>query len=133
MNDLPASTRPVHEGLFQSDPPGLLGTRCDDCSQHAFPRATTCPYCGSERVTDVALSASGTLRGWTTVTTAPPGYGGDVPYGFGIVELPEGLRVITRLATPDQRFTYGLPVRLQIVALHDAEDGTTIETWEFAP
>ncbi len=32
---------------------------------------------------------------------APPGYAGAVPYGFGVVELPEGLRVITRLADPD--------------------------------
>ena len=28
---------------------------------------------------------------------APPGYTGEVPFGFGVVELPEGLRVITRL------------------------------------
>jgi uncharacterized OB-fold protein len=127
------SARPVHAGLFQSDPPALLGTRCDDCGRHAFPRTSTCPYCGSQRVTDVTLSASGTLLGWTTVTAAPPGYHGEVPFGFGIVELPEGLRVITRLATPDDTFSPGLPVHLRIVPLHVADDQAQIETWEFAP
>lgn len=127
------SARPVQEGLFRSDPPALLGTRCDSCRQHTFPRATGCPYCGSERVTDVALSDSGTLWGWTTVTAAPPGYHGAVPFGFGIVELPEGVRVITRLAVPDDRYTEGLAMHLRIVPLHTADDGTPVETWEFAP
>ena len=123
----------MHDGLFQSDPPALLGTRCDACSNHTFPRAVSCPYCGSERVADVALSTSGTLWGWTTVTTAPPGYQGDVPFGFGIVELPEGLRVITRLAVPDDRYTEGLPMHLRIIPLHVDGDGTSVETWEFTP
>lgn len=127
------SVEPVQAGLFQSDPPALLGTRCDECGHHAFPRASTCPYCGSERVGDVTLSGTGTLWGWTTVTTAPPGYHGDVPFGFGIVELPEGLRVITRLAHPVDGYTHGLAMHLRIVPLHTADDGTRIETWEFAP
>jgi uncharacterized OB-fold protein len=124
---------PVRAGLFQSDPPALLGIRCDGCSRHAFPRVTTCPYCGSERVTDVTLSDTGTLWGWTTVTSAPPGYRGSVPFGFGIVELPEGLHVITRLATPVDGYTQGRPMHLRIVPLHTDDDGTEIETWEFAP
>ena len=127
------SASPVHAGLFQSDPPALLGIRCEACDQHAFPRVTTCPYCGSERVTDVPLSATGTLWGWTTISAAPTGYHGAVHFGFGIVELPEGLRVITRLATPVDEYTHGLPMHLRIVALHTADDGTQVETWEFAP
>lgn len=133
MSPGPVETRAVYDGLYQSDPPALLGSRCDDCTRHAFPRSSTCPYCGSERVTEVTLSSQGTLWGWTTVTAAPPGYHGDVPFGFGIVELPEGLRVITRLAAPNDDYAYGLPMHLQIVPLHVAEDGTQIETWEFAP
>jgi uncharacterized OB-fold protein len=125
--------RPVQAGLFQTDPPALLGTRCDDCGRHAFPRTSTCPYCGTANVTDVLLAATGTLWGWTAVTTAPPGYRGDVPFGFGIVELPEGLRVITRLAAPVDGYTFGLPMALRIVPLHTDEDGTVVQTWEFAP
>ena len=70
---------------------------------------------------------------WTTVTAAPPGYQGEVPFGFGIVELPEGVRVITRLAVPDDAYTDGLPMHLRIVPLHADDDGDAVETWEFAP
>jgi uncharacterized protein len=128
-----ASVRPVHGGLFQTDPPALLGTRCEDDGQYAFPRTSTCPYCGSENVSDVTLSASGTLWGWTTVLTAPPGYQGAVPFGFGVVELPEGVRIITRLAAPTDDYEYGLPMHLRIAALHVDDDGAEVQTWEFAP
>ena len=81
---------------------------------------------------DVALSATGTLWGWTAVTAAPPGYRGEVPYGFGVVELPEGLRVITRLTEPDpDALQFGQEVRLAIVPLHDDDDGHTVVTWAF--
>jgi uncharacterized OB-fold protein len=128
-----ASSRPVQPGLFQLDPPALLGSRCDDCGRHAFPRASSCPYCGSARVADVLLSAGGTLWGWTTVTAAPPGYRGEVPFGFGIVELPEGVRVITRLTAPVDAYAFGMPVRLRIVPLHTDDESATVETWEFGP
>ncbi len=127
------SVRPVQPGLFQSDPAALLGTRCDTCGDHAFPRTAICPYCGSTEVTDVTLSGTGTLWLWTTVTAAPPGYQGEVPFGFGIVELTGGVRVITRLALPDDSYSEGLPMHLRIVALHATDGGDTVETWEFAP
>jgi uncharacterized OB-fold protein len=127
------SARPVHEGLFVADPPALLGTRCEACGRHTFPRATTCPYCGAGAVTDVTLSGSGVLWGWTTVTAPPPGYLGEVPFGFGIVELPEGVRVIARLAVPDDRYRQGLPMTMRVVPLHVTDDGVQVETWEFAP
>jgi uncharacterized OB-fold protein len=125
--------RPVHEGLFRTDPPALLGTRCGACGRSTFPRAMVCPYCGAEDTADVELSASGTLWLWTTVTNPPPGYTGKVPFGFGIVELPEGVRVITRLAVPDERYREGLPVQLRVVPLHTTDDGDEVETWEFGP
>jgi uncharacterized OB-fold protein len=127
------AARPVHDGLFTTEPPALLGTRCDSCSRHTFPRASTCPYCGSESVRDVTLSSEGALWGWTTVTAPPPGYRGEVPFGFGIVELPEGVRVVTRLALPDDSYEPGLPVSLRIVPLHTDDDGAEVVTWEFGP
>ncbi len=125
--------RPVNDGMYQVDPPGLLGTRCDDCLHPSFPRTTTCPYCGSVSVTDIVLSAEGALWAWTEVTAPPPGYQGDVPYGFGVVQLPEGLRVITRLGGDQDDFAVGLPMTMHVVPLHTEDDGTVVETWEFAP
>lgn len=126
-----AASVPVHEGLFTLDPPRLLGARCGACGHHHFPRLAQCPYCGSPDVTAVELSDHGTLWGWTEVTAPPPGYRGEVPFGFGVVELPEGLRVITRLAAPVADYSFGQPMHLRLATLHD-EDGTPVVTWEFA-
>lgn len=124
---------PVHDGLFTMDPPRLVGGRCEDCGRHQFPRLTTCPYCSGDRIVEALLSERGTLWGWTAVTAAPPGYRGDVPFGFGVVELPEGLRVITRLSLPDDEFTFGMPMQLQLATLHTNDEGEDVVTYEFAP
>jgi uncharacterized OB-fold protein len=124
--------RPVHEGLFTDD--HLLGGRCTACSRYHFPAAAICPYCGATEVTRVALSDTGTLWGWTAVTAPPPAYQGDVPFGFGVVELPEGLRVISRIEQADPtRLSFGMPVRFATAPLHTDEDGTTVVTYTFVP
>jgi len=126
------ATAPVHEGLFADD--HLIGGRCGTCAHHHFPAAPTCPYCRSTDVVEVVLSDTGTLWAWTAVTAPPPGYRGEVPFGFGVVELPEGIRVVTRLTEPDPaRLSFGMPVRLAIVPLHTADDGTTVVTYAFGP
>ena len=119
---------PVAEGLFSDD--GLLGGACRACGRRHFPAATTCPWCGSDEISHVTLSREGTLWAWTSVTAAPPGYDGDVPYGFGVVELPaDGLRVITRLTEPEpSRLREGMPMQFAVVPL----SGTTT-TWAFGP
>jgi uncharacterized protein len=124
--------RPVHEGLFTDE--HLIGGRCGACSRHHFPAAAICPFCGSDDVQGVELSEAGTLWGWTAVTAAPPGYGGEVPFGFGVVELPEGIRVVSRVEEPDPaRLSFGTPVRFATTPLHTDDDGTTVVTYTFVP
>ena len=68
------------------------------------------------------------------MTAAPPGYGGDVPFGFGVVELPEGLRVITRVEQADPaRLSFGMPMRFALAPLHTDDDGAQVVTYTFAP
>jgi uncharacterized OB-fold protein len=123
-------TVPVRDGLLaDGEPPRLLGSRCRTCGGHHFPRHQTCAYCSSEDVEAVELSPTGTLWTWTAVTAPPPGYQGDVPYGFGVVELPEGLRIVTRLTEPDvARLRAGQAMHLVVAPLHD-----DVVTYAFAP
>ena len=108
---------PVHDGLFDAD--GLRGGTCGSCARRHFPRATTCPWCGGDAIEDVTLSTRGRLWAWTAVQAPPPGYGGDVPYGFGVVDLPDdGLRVVTRLVDDDPSTLHeGDEMRFTIVAI----------------
>jgi uncharacterized OB-fold protein len=132
-----ADTIPVNDRLFAEGDDGevrLRGGRCDSCRLHHFPSLPTCPYCSSEAVAEAELSPEGTLWGWTAVTAAPPGYRGEVPYGFGVVELPEGLRVITRLTVSDPSLLrFGQAMRLVVVPLHEDDEGRAVVTYAFAP
>jgi len=74
------------------------------------------------------------LWAWTAITSPPPGYQGEVPYGLGIVELSEGIRVIGRLTESDPAaLTFGQPMRLDVVPLHTDADGNDVVTFAFSP
>lgn len=127
-----APTVPVREGLFADG--HLLGGRCAACERHHFPASSRCPYCGSDAVAGAPLSDRGTLWAWTAVTAAPPGYRGEVPFGFGVVELVEGVRVITRLTEADPaRLAFGMPMHLVVDELHTDDDGNRVVSYAFAP
>lgn len=132
-----AATRPVHGSLFRVGDDGrirLLGGFSPSSGRYHFPRLPACPYTGADDVEAVELSDHGTLWGWTAVTAAPPGYRGEVPFGFGVVELPEGLRVITRITEADPaRLEFAMPMRLVVAPLHTDDDGTEVLTYAFAP
>jgi len=107
----------------------LVGGRSPSSGHYHFPLAGLCPYTGATDVEEVSLPRTGTLWLWTAVTTAPPGYAGPVPYGFGIVALDGiDLRVVGRLTVAD-------PDRLHegqaMVVVPDRWDDVT--TWAFAP
>jgi len=88
-------------------------------------------------VEEVELGRTGgTLFGWTIVSSPPPGYAGPVPYGFGIVDLDEGIRVLGRLTgfdpTDAEACTFGQRMRCVAEAVpRDGEAALTV--WAFAP
>lgn len=128
--------RAVHEGLFRltdGSEPRLLAGRCGSCQRLHFPLAAICPYCSTADPEETEVAGRGVLWAWTAVTAPPPGYLGEVPYGFGVVELDEGLRVVTRLTEADPaRLRFGQPMHLEIVPLHSDDDATVV-TYAFAP
>jgi len=129
-------TRPVRPGLFRDDAAGavLLGGFCAACERLHFPRGEVCPYCSAESCEERALGGRGRLWLYTAVATPPPGYRGSVPFGFGVVELDEGLRVITRLSEADLgRLRPGLPMRLVVDEICVDEEGRGVLSYAFAP
>lgn len=122
----------VRDGLFSDT--ALLGSRCTNCGNVLFPRVDSCTYCATEHPEPVELSTTGTLWSWTAVTAPPPGYQGEVPFGIGVVELPEGIRVITRLTDSDPAALHeGQPMAFRLVPLHRDAEGNDVMTYAYAP
>jgi uncharacterized OB-fold protein len=107
----------------------LRGGHSPSSGLYHFPLSDVCPYTGADDVEPVDLPTSGRLWLWTAVTSAPPGYAGPVPYGFGIVELDGvGLRVVGRLTEADpSKLDDGRTMHLVL----DEFDG--VATWAFSP
>jgi uncharacterized OB-fold protein len=132
-----AAARPAAPGLFEldGDTIRLVGGYSPTSGEYHFPLLATCPYSGAEDVERVLLSTEATLWLSTSVSVAPPGYRGEVPFGFGVVELTsERLRIVTRLAAADPELLEpSLPMRLVADPVFTDDDGTTVVTWAFAP
>jgi uncharacterized OB-fold protein len=88
-------------------------------------------------VDDLELGRTGgALFGWTVVSSPPPGYAGPVPYGFGIVDLDEGIRVLGRLTGVDPAcvgaLTFGQRMRC-VVDEVPREGEAALIVWAFSP
>jgi uncharacterized OB-fold protein len=128
--------RPIADGLFavDTDGPRLLAGRCVACAKPHFPRGPVCPYCGADGCVEIRVGPVARLRLYTAVTNRPPGYRGEVPYGFGIVELEDGLRVVTRLTEATlESLSPGLAMRLVVQPLFTDDDARAVLSYAFRP
>ena len=120
---------PVKAGYFTvpddpATPPRLLGSRCEDCGEHFFPKRAVCAKCLSERVVDAQLGPRGTLYSYTFVHF--PLFGSTrvehVGYGVGQVDLPEGPRVQLPLAGKQEDYRVGQTLESELEALREEGD-----------
>jgi uncharacterized OB-fold protein len=131
----------VREGLLSTplDDLGgvrLLGSRCSQCHETTLGTNSVCPNCGGDRVTAIPLSNRGTLWTYTVVRHKPPGdYKGPdpfVPFAMGLVELPEGLRVLTPLEGEVARFKIGMSLQFHAFVRSRAEQPEVV-SFAFRP
>jgi uncharacterized OB-fold protein len=136
-----AKAVPVAEGLYEVDGDGahLLGTRCNSCGAHYFPKALSCrnPECRDKRTLDVRLGRRGLLYTWTVQSYRPPPLfrmDGWAPYAIGLVELPEGLRVMGMLGgLAHEDIRIGMALELAVAPLYRDESGRPVLTYQFRP
>jgi uncharacterized OB-fold protein len=126
---------------WPADEPQLIGARCASCAAVTFPLGPSCPRCGTPDPDRHLLPRRGTLWTWTTQEFLPkePYAGGETletfrPYGVGLVQLGDEVRVEARLTEADPaRLGFGMEVELAIVPFRVDEDGTEVMTYAFAP
>ncbi|GAA2709184.1 MULTISPECIES: OB-fold domain-containing protein [Streptomyces] len=100
----------------------LLLQRCTACGRLRFPWGPGCPDCGSDRWGTEEASGAGTVHSYVVVHHPPhPAFA--PPYAVGLVELAEGVRMISNItgAGPaDLRI--GMPVELEFARAYGPGD-----------
>jgi uncharacterized OB-fold protein len=125
---------------WPDDDPQLIGSRCGRCGATTFPVQRHCPKCSSAEMSEVKLPRRGTLVAWTTQGFTPgPPYKGPtgndfVPFGVGLVQLDDVIRVEGRLTENDPaKLQFGMDVELTMVPFTTDDDGSEIVTFAFQP
>ncbi|HNA50659.1 MAG TPA: OB-fold domain-containing protein [Mycobacterium sp.] len=120
--------------------PQLIGSKCASCSAVVFPRQDRCPHCSAGGMSAVKLPRKGTLVAWTTQGFAPgapyigPAGKDFVPFGVGLVQLDDVVRVEARLTESDpEKLKWGMDVELTMIPFATDAEGNEIITFAFQP
>jgi len=135
---------PIKDDLFAEplepvDRVRLAGSRCRDCEEVFLGRPGGCESCGSLNLEPVALSDEGVLYTYTVLHAPLRGdYKGPrdpfQPLGIGLVELPEGCRIMAPLTVNDpQQLKIDMPMRLIVDTLYTDKDGNEVLAFKFGP
>ncbi len=126
---------------WPDDQPRLIGGRCAGCGSVTFPQPPSCARCGAVEVERHLLPREGTLWTFTTQGFLPkePYASGETmetfqPYGVGIIQLGDEVRVESRLTEADPaKLDFGMAMELVVVPFRTDADGTEVMTYAFAP
>ena len=132
---------PIADGLYAgtSSEPRILGSRCSNCGDLAFPARPVCARCTGEDVAVVELADVGTIWTWTSQEFRPPSppYTGAedfTRYYVGFVETADGLVVESHLTGFDDRSpAIGEAVSLTMIPFRVDDDGNERMIHAFTP
>jgi uncharacterized OB-fold protein len=93
-------SRPFWDGCARHQ---LLIQQCASCGQHRHPPGPACPRCGSREARWVEASGRGRVFSWIVVRHPVPSdvYRADVPYVVALIELDEGVRLVSNIVGCD--------------------------------
>ncbi|MEU9012017.1 bifunctional MaoC family dehydratase N-terminal/OB-fold nucleic acid binding domain-containing protein [Streptomyces sp. NPDC048479] len=93
----------------------LLIQRCEGCGTLRFPWLPGCGACGSPAWDTVEASGAGTVYSYV-VMHHPPFPAFDPPYAVGLIELAEGVRMVSNvIGVPYDKVRIGMPVQLEFL------------------
>ncbi|MGW6417603.1 bifunctional MaoC family dehydratase N-terminal/OB-fold nucleic acid binding domain-containing protein [Streptomyces sp. NPDC055055] len=97
----------------------LLVQRCTACATLRFPWLPGCAECGSRAWDTVEASGAGTVFSYV-VMHHPSFPAFDPPYAVGLVELAEGVRMVSNVVgVPYDKVRIGMPVRLEFLRVDE--------------
>ncbi|MGW3126765.1 bifunctional MaoC family dehydratase N-terminal/OB-fold nucleic acid binding domain-containing protein [Streptomyces sp. NPDC001076] len=127
----PPRPRPVvnrdNAGFWEGVAEGrLLVQRCADCGTLRHPWLPGCNACGCLDWDTVESSGEGTVCSYV-VMHHPPFPAFDPPYAVGLIELAEGVRMVSNVVgVPYDKVRIGLPVRVEFRRYDDEGGALTL-------
>jgi uncharacterized OB-fold protein len=94
---------------------------CATCDSHVFYPRSVCPTCWESSLEWVDASGRATVFTFTIQHRESPGYEGQAPYVLAMVELEEGVRMMTRIVAEPERVTIGMPVHVAFATIGDGD------------
>ncbi|MGD0871331.1 MAG: Zn-ribbon domain-containing OB-fold protein [Bryobacteraceae bacterium] len=92
----------------------LEAARCTSCGEISFPPRLICPQCRSRKFETVTLKENGKILTYTVTRVGPSQFADQTPYAVGVVELDDGVRIMTQIADCDfDKLAAGQRVRLE--------------------
>ena len=115
---------PEYSGFTETFRQGLeagnfLTSVCSACGELTFPPKQHCPACWSGDMSWTELSGRGILYARTTIHAAATQFRDEVPFSVGIVDLEEGVRLVTGLIDDPVRINNDAAIRLVILSYED--------------
>ncbi len=105
--------KPFYEGLKHKE---LLLPWCKSCGKpHFYPRSA-CPHCWSEDYDWRRAAGTGVIHSFTTVRANPPtAFTSALPYRIAIIDLEEGVRMLSNIVGECENLAIGDKVKVEFV------------------
>jgi uncharacterized protein len=99
----------------------LIIQRCSNCGEYVFYPRLACPHCFSEELSWEQASGKGKVYSFSVVTNnAPSDFIEDMPYIVAIIELEEGVRLLSNIVEADPlKVRCEMPVEVVFEAVNE--------------
>lgn len=92
----------------------LEAGKCKKCGKVYFPPRIICAECKSQEFETVNLQKEGKLLTYTIIRVAPSQFMDQAPYAMGVVELNDGVKILSQIADCDlDKLEIGQKVRIE--------------------
>lgn len=111
------------------------GARCKECGKVYFPPRLICPECKSKKFENIQLKKEGKVLTYTIIRVPPSQFVDQAPYAMGVVELADGVKLLTQIADCDlEKIDIGMKVRVEFRKIYDeGQAGIICYGYKFVP
>ena len=97
----------------------LMIQRCAACDVYLFPPRSVCPECLAADPVWVEAAGTGTVYTFTVQHRDAAGFEGQAPYTIAMIDLDEGVRMMSRIAGSPEDVRIGMAVEVRWAEITD--------------